>query len=158
MPCLAYLSQLREAYPEIEAMGAGVVAVATGAGYQAQHLMQSGTPFPCLVDPDRRLYRALGLAHIPWYRFLSPSTWSRYLGSLGEATPGRITGDPLQAPGVAVLGTDRRLAYLHRGRTLGDYPPLREVLDAAEEEVSDEATRCLRPPGPPGPGPGPPGS
>jgi hypothetical protein len=106
-----------------------VVAVATGAGYQAQHLMEAGIPFPCVVDPERRLYGALGLDHIACHRLLSPSTWSRYVRSRGEARQGRVTGDPLQAPGVAVVTPGGRLAYLHRGQTLGDYPPLTEVLD-----------------------------
>ncbi|MGH9072694.1 MAG: AhpC/TSA family protein, partial [Acidimicrobiales bacterium] len=148
MPCLSYLSQLREAYPEIRAMGAGAVAVATGAGYQARHLMETGTPFPCLVDPERRLYGALGLSHIAWSRFVRPSTWARYLRSRGGARQGRITGDPLQAPGVVVLGPDRRVAYLHRGQTLGDYPPLPEVLAAVRGLVAEA----------PGDGPGAPGA
>ena len=43
---------------------------------------------------------------------------------------GRITGDPRQAPGVAIVDTDGTLAYLHRGVTLADYPTVDEVLAA----------------------------
>jgi hypothetical protein len=136
MPCLDYLSQLREAYPQLEALGAQALAVATGAHYQAQRLMDSGTPFPCLVDPERRLYRALGIERIGWGRFAQPDTWRRYLRSVGKARPGRITGDPRQAPGVVVLAPDRRVLYLHRGTTLGDYPPMAELI-----EVVRSATR-----------------
>jgi peroxiredoxin len=130
MPCRAYLAQLREAEPEINALGARVIGVATGADYQAQKLMEDGIPFPLLVDPDRNLYRALGLGHIRWYRFLQPSTWRRYVVAARGARQGRLTGDLRQAPGVAIVDSGGRLRYLHRGTTLGDYPPLPEVLAA----------------------------
>lgn len=130
MPCRAYLAQLREAKPEIESLGAHVIGVATGADYQAQALMAEGVPFLLLVDPDRNLYRALGLQHIRWYRFLQPSTWRRYLRAARSARQGRLTGDLRQAPGIAIIDTKRRVRYLHQGTTLGDYPPLEEVLGA----------------------------
>lgn len=133
MPCRAYLAQLREAEPEIAAIGARVVGVATGADYQARQLIEAGVPFPLLLDPDRNLYRALGLDHIRWHRFLQPATWRRYLRASRGARQGRLTGDLRQAPGVAIIDTERRLRYLHRGTTLGDYPPLEEVLAALRE-------------------------
>lgn len=133
MPCLAFLAQLREAEPEIDSLGAGIVGVATGAVHQARRLMDTEFPFPLLVDPDRNVYRALGLDHIAWHRFLQPSTWSRYLRASRGARQGRLTGDLRQAPGVAIIDTDRRVRYLHVGSTLGDYPPLGEVLDALRE-------------------------
>lgn len=124
------LSQLREAHPDIVALGAGAVAVATGADYQARALMSEGLPFPALLDPDKNLYRALGIERIPWDQWLRLSTWTRYLGSLRRARQGRLTGDIFQAPGVVVLDAERTIRYLHRGTTLGDYPSLPEILDA----------------------------
>jgi hypothetical protein len=130
MPCRAYLAQLREAEPEIDSLGARVVGVATGADYQARSLMEGGVPFPLLLDPQRNLYRALGIEHIRWHRWLRPGTWVRYLGAARQARQGRLTGDLRQAPGVAIIDTERRVRYLHRGTTLGDYPPLPDVLAA----------------------------
>jgi hypothetical protein len=130
MPCLDLLSQLREAQPEITALGAGVLAVATGADYQARRLMAEGLPFTALVDPDKQLYRALGIERIAWDQWIRPSTWRRYLRSVGRARQGRLTGDLLQAPGVAILEPPGTLRWLHRGRTLGDYPTLDEILAA----------------------------
>ena len=124
------LSQLRDAHPEIESWGAGVLAVATGADFQAGQLMRQGLPFPALVDPDKNLYRALGIERIHWDQWFRPSTWKRYLGSVGRARQGRLTGDILQAPGVVILDPQRTIRYLHRGTTLGDYPPLADVLNA----------------------------
>jgi AhpC/TSA antioxidant enzyme len=130
MPCRDVLSQLREAHPEIVSMGAGVLAVATGADFQARALMRDGLPFPALLDPDKNLYRALGIQRIRWRQWLRPSTWRRYLRSIRRARQGRLTGDILQAPGIVIIDRDRTVRYLHRGTTLGDYPPLVVVLDA----------------------------
>lgn len=144
MPCLDLLSQLREAHPVI-ALDADVLAVATGADYQARRLMAEGLPFPALVDPDKQLYRALGIERIAWDQWFRLSTWRRYLRSVGRARQGRPTGDILQAPGVAILEPPGILRWLHRGYTLGDYPPLGEILDALREVVGSDDTSRRRP-------------
>lgn len=95
--------------------------------------MDSGIPFPLLLDPDRNLYRALGLDRIPCHRFLRPATWRRYVQASRGARQGRLTGDLRQAPGVAGIDTEGRVQYLHRGATLADYPSLEEVLAALHE-------------------------
>ncbi len=136
MPCRAFLAQLREHADEIDAMGAGVVGVATGAGWQAERLMEQGTPFPLLVDRERNVFRALGLERIRWYRWLLPTTWWRYAKGSRGARQGALTGDILQAPGVAVIAPDRRVLYLYRGRTLADYPPVAEVIAAVRRHTS----------------------
>lgn len=127
------LSQLREAHPEIQRLGAGALAVATGADFQARQLMHQGLPFPALLDPDKNLYRALGISRIPWDQWFRLSTWRRYLRSVRRARQGRLTGDILQAPGIVIVDSHSIIRYLHRGTTLGDYPPLSEVLDALRE-------------------------
>ncbi len=121
---------MREAQPELTANGAKILAVGTGAPFQAEHLMATEYDFECLVDPERNLYRALGIEHIALNQWFRISTWRKYLRSRGRAKQGRVTGDPLQAPGVAVIDTDGVVHYLHRGVTLADYPTVDEVLDA----------------------------
>jgi hypothetical protein len=121
---------LREAYPQIQAQGARALAVATGAGFQAAQLMRDGLPFPALCDPDKNLYRALGIDRIRWHQWVRPGTWRRYVAALGGQRQGRLTGDILQAPGVVILDASGTVRYLHRGRTLADYPSLAEILDA----------------------------
>jgi hypothetical protein len=129
------LSQLRETHAEIVSLGAGALAVATGADFQARQLVQDGLPFPALLDPDKNLYRALEITHIKWDQWFRPSTWRLYFRSLRRARQGRPTGDILQAPGIVILDADGTIRYLHRGTTLGDYPPLSEVLDALRAVV-----------------------
>jgi hypothetical protein len=130
------LSQLRDAHAEIVSLGAGALAVATGADFQARQLMTEGLPFPALLDPDKNLYRALEIKHIRWDQWFRPSTWSLYFRSIRRARQGRPTGDILQAPGIVILDADGTIRYLHRGTTLGDYPPLSEVLDALRAVVA----------------------
>ncbi len=92
--------------------------------------MRDGLPFPALCDPDKNLYRALGIERIRWDQWVRPATWRRYVAALGGQRQGRLTGDVLQAPGIVILDVSGTVRYLHRGRTLADYPPLGEVLDA----------------------------
>lgn len=123
-----------EAHPEIERLGAGVVAVGTGADFQARRLMEQGlsgrvVPFPCLVDPDANLYRVLDIGRVGWSQWLRPDVLARYARAWrAGARPGRITGDAQRLSGVAVVDPDRRLRFLHRSATVGDYPPVDDVL------------------------------
>ena len=120
---------MREAHAEIEALGARVVAVGTGSPEQARRLMETGTPFPCLVDADRRLYRALGLRRVALRTFVDPATYLNYWRAWRRgARQDRVTGDPRQLSGVALLDAGGRLRGRHVSRTIGDYPPLPRVL------------------------------
>lgn len=101
----------------------------TGADYQARRLMEQGSPFPCLVDPTKALYGALGLGRLTMRHLASARTYSAYWKAFRRgARQGRITGDPKQLSGLAVFDAGGRLARLHRSATVGDYPPIDEVL------------------------------
>jgi AhpC/TSA antioxidant enzyme len=120
---------LRERYDDIVAMGGNVIAVGAAASDQARHLMESGVPFPCLLDPDHRLFVVLDLDRIPWRAWLWPRTYSNYLRAAGHARQGRISWqNAFQRPGVVLLDSEGRLAWAHRGQTLGDYPAVTEVI------------------------------
>jgi hypothetical protein len=140
MPCRDYLAQLREAHAQIAAMGAGVVAVGGAAPSQARNLMDRGVPFPCLLDPEHNLSRALDLGRIPWSAWLWPRTYTGYLRGARRARPGRISAaDALQAPGVVIVDPPGRLAWVHRGRTLGDYPPVNRVIAEVQRLIPVQA-------------------
>jgi hypothetical protein len=122
---------VREAHAAIEALGARVIAVGTGSAGQARHLMDTGTPFPCLVDADMRLYRALDLRRVGLSTVLDPATYLNYWRAWRRgARQGDVTGDPRQLSGVALLDADGRLRWRHVSQTIGDYPPLPDVLAA----------------------------
>ena len=119
---------MRGAHGAIEALGARVIAVGTGSAAQARHLMDTGTPFPCLVDAEGRLYRILGLGRVALRTFVDPATFLNYWRAWRRgARQGSVTGDPRQLSGVALLDAHGRLRWRHVSRTIGDYPPMTRV-------------------------------
>lgn len=122
---------MRESHAAIQALGARVIAIGTGSVAQARHLMATGTPFPCLVDAPQRLYRLLGLGRVGMTTLLDPATYLNYWRAWRRGSrQGKVTGDPRQLSGVAILDGDGRLRWRHASRTVGDYPPLPVVLAA----------------------------
>ena len=129
MPCRDYLGQLEIARSQMEALGYTVVGVGGAADYQARALMADGVGFDLLLDPERHLYDALSVGRFPWWKMLMPGTWRRYLRAARGARQGKITGHPLQSPGLVVLDSDLRIEFVHRGETLGDYPRVESLLE-----------------------------
>jgi AhpC/TSA antioxidant enzyme len=128
---------VREAHAAIEALGARVIAVGTGSAAQARELIAAGMPFPCLVDPDQGLYRALGLGRVGLRTVFDPATYLNYWRAWRRgARQGSVTGDPRQLSGVAVLDGEGRLCWRHVARTIGDYPALDDVLAALGRVVT----------------------
>lgn len=109
-------------------MGAAALGVGTGAAYQAEAL-ERDLGFPCLVDPSKNVYRSLGIRRIGVGWLDVRAVWRYVRGIARGARQGSLTGDILQAPGVAVLDEEAGVRYAHRGRALGDYPPLGDVLE-----------------------------
>ena len=95
---------MRQAYPDIEAMGARALAVSVGHAYQARALMDAGSPFPLLVDPDREVVRALGIRRSVG-GVLGPRAWWNYLRAIARGSrQGMIPASGvIQMPGLAIL-------------------------------------------------------
>lgn len=92
---------MRESHARLEALDVRVIAVGTGSAAQGRRLMDTGTRFPCLVDPDARLYDVLGLSRIGWRTFLDPTTYLNYWRAWRRgARQGRMTGDPRRLSGL----------------------------------------------------------
>lgn len=141
MPCQDFLSQLREGYPELRAHGASALAVATGAAFQARALMAGGLPFPCLVDPEANIHRALGLGRLDWRSLLRPSSYRSHWRAMRRGVrQGWLAGDLLQSSGVAVIDGEGRFGYLYRSQGLGDYPPVEVVLAAVRRLAGGTAS------------------
>ncbi len=125
---------MREARAELAALDVDVLVVGTAAAWQAKALMDAGMPFPCVVDPDHNLYRALGLRRLRPHEWFRPELWRNYaLAWRRGARQGKVTGDVRQLPGVVIVTPDRRVRWLHRARTIGDYPPVATVLTRLAE-------------------------
>lgn len=143
LPCRDYLRQAAQRYGEIEAIGARAVGLSVGADFQAAWLIeQYGIPFPLLVDPERKVYDALDLPR-KLSVVLNPRGWAKYASAIARGNrQGKII-DPLQLPGLALLDETARPITVHRGRALGDYPPLDSVL--RELSNLDDAPRSGAP-------------
>ena len=131
--------QVRERYDEIEALGAGVVAVATGAVFQAKALMDEGIPFPCLVDEKARLYEALDIGRLGVRQLVDPRTYGKYVAAWRRrgARQGQMTGDPRRLSGLAVFDADARLWWSYVSQVIGEYPPLDDVMDQLRRAIVD---------------------
>ena len=131
MPCRAFLAQLREAHDTFAELGADVVAIAPSADWQARRLAADGVPFPLLLDPDRAFVGARGLGRMRWRQWLSPAWARNWFGSARRAGQGVVSvKDATRLPGVVILDDGGTVRWLYRGATLGDYPPIDEVLGA----------------------------
>ena len=121
---------MRQAYPDIEAMGARALAVSVGHAYQARALMDAGSPFPLLVDPDREVVRALGIRRSVG-GVLGPRAWWNYLRAIARGSrQGMIPASGvIQMPGLAILDARAQPVFVHKGRRLGDYPSLPQILE-----------------------------
>ena len=116
-------------HPAVEQLGARVVAVGTGSVAQARRLMDDGMPFPCLVDPDAAVHRALGIGRVDWRAALRADTYLNYWRAWRRgARQGQVTGDPRRLSGVALLDADGRLRWRYAASTIGDYPEAATVL------------------------------
>ena len=63
---------------------------------------------------------------------LNPRGWWNYARALARGNrQGRII-EPNQLPGLALLDADGRAVWVHRGRALGDYPSIEQVLAQLE--------------------------
>ena len=138
LPCQHYLVALHDRRAEFAERDIDVIVVGVAADFQAQHLVERyGITFPMLLDPTQNLYKALELPRLRRADFLRPATWRvyaplfvrRYLTRRADGPKqGRITGDPTQLPGLALVGSDVDVRWVHRGKALGDYPSIDDVL------------------------------
>ena len=128
-PCRDYLSQVSERLEEVRAAGGAALGVSVGTEQQARWLMEEqGIRFPLLVDPDRQIHGALDLPR-KWWVTLNPRGWWNYARAIARGSrQGRVV-DANQIPGLALLDANANAVWVHRGKGLGDYPALDDVLE-----------------------------
>lgn len=106
-------------------MGATAIALASGAAADARTLMAEGIWFPCLLDPDKQVYRALGIGRITlgwldavgWWRYLRAFLRGARQGRLHDPPSGAGRGDPRRRRRrpLGVAGADARGLPAARG-------------------------------------------
>lgn len=95
--------------------------------------MRDEVSYELLLDPDGSYKAAIGADQLALTTYLMPHVWWRYLRGLRRARPGMVTAGLRHAPSVAIVDRAGVVRYRRIGTTLGDYPPMAEVLTALEE-------------------------
>ncbi len=118
---------------EFESLETNVVTISFGSPHWAQvWLQETQSPFPLLLDPERKAYRAYGLER-SLMRSWGRQTISYYARALWNGDPWRgIRGDSGQLGGDFIIDSKGvvRLAYPSRNPT--DRPPVEELLSVLE--------------------------
>ena len=129
LPCRDYLSQVSKRLEEVRTAGGAALGVSVGTQQQARWLIEEkGIRFPLLVDPDRQIYDALDLPR-KWWVTLNPRGWWNYARAIARGSrQGKIV-EANQIPGLALLDANANAIWIHRGKGLGDYPALDDVLE-----------------------------
>ena len=128
---------MQEHRAEFEALGAGLVAVGQGMGEDAAEVCgELEIDYPCLGDPERRGYRALGLGRASWWGITAgpmlenPGLGLRRLAYANLRRSASPHSDVRQLPGVVIVDTAGVLRYLHRAITTDDLPRAGALLEA----------------------------
>lgn len=95
-----------------------------------------GVASVCIPDPQRASYRAMGLERTSWRQILFPSKEGKRRRVEARASGFPVSlegtlqknGDVLQLPGAALVGSDGRILWLHRGEAAYDLPPAHELV------------------------------
>lgn len=116
--CRKTLAELRDRRGEIEGRGVGLVLVHMTTPeaffeFAGRYGLQD---LPAVADPQRRLYRGIGLGRgTMWQLFGPPLWWPGLRSILAGHRVGRLEGDGTQMPGVFVVSRGRVIQrFLHR--------------------------------------------
>jgi peroxiredoxin len=131
--CLEHLTQLRQRQAELEAHDAVVLVIAFEAerrvgGYCRRYQL----PFRCLVDAERRVYRAYGLGRGSWRQTLTPRALAPYIRHIfsGRVVRSASHQDVRQRGGDFVVGHDGRIRLAYASDDPSDRPSVDAILAA----------------------------
>jgi hypothetical protein len=97
------------------------------AGYRRRF----AEPLRVVADPDRVLYRALGLGRGGWWQIWGPATMWRYATLVARGRrPEPSREDTRQLGGDAVIDAEGRVQWRYQGSGPDDRPSVDELLDA----------------------------
>jgi AhpC/TSA antioxidant enzyme len=127
---------LRARYPELQGLGAEVVAVGTGdAGYAQAFVADESIPFPVLVDDGGRAAEAAAVQSSSFIGMLHPRTWAATRETWRRGYRIHRAGKRVTQLGATFVvapgpGGGARLLYEHLDRDSTDHAPLGEVVAA----------------------------
>ncbi|MCB1208747.1 MAG: redoxin domain-containing protein [Verrucomicrobiales bacterium] len=122
--CRNAMSDIARLRPRIEEIGTRIVLghMGTPAEFVGFAEKYGLTDIDSVSDPDRTLYKGLGLRRGSLWQLLGPRVWLAGLRStLSGHLPGIIRGDPWQLPGAFLLHKGK-VVKGHAYRNAGDRP------------------------------------
>ncbi len=139
MPCREHLAQLREHRGELDALAVQVIAVTFEApDHAARFIAAEGSPFPILIDPERKLYAAFGLGRGRWSALFGVRSWLSYLQNLFQGRwPHLPATDIAQLGGDVVLGPSGEVIRVYRSSEPSDRPSVATLLAVLKKVASD---------------------
>lgn len=127
--CRESLADLARERAEIEASGTGIVLVHPATDEQAAELFgrYGLADLPRFADPDRVLYRSLGLSRGSLAQVLGPRVfWRAAAATLRGHRLGKKAGDVWQMPGVFLV-RDGQVVEAFRHRDVSERPDYRAI-------------------------------
>jgi peroxiredoxin len=130
LPCQEYLIDLTREQRRL-AEGSRVIAVGASAPHQARWLRRTkGVEIPLLFDVEERVRGIAEIGNLSVRQVGRMAGIRNYLRAMRRGIPPQVpTGDILKAPGIIVFDADFNPLWVHRGETLGDYPPIADLFD-----------------------------
>jgi hypothetical protein len=129
--CREQVAQLRDARPEVQALGADIVAIGSGTpAMAADFVEQFAVPFRVFVDPRRDSYRAAGLRDDLGATMNAEVLRAGKRAFAAGFRQGLTKGHPWQQGGVFVLGPGDQQAFGYVSQAAGDHPSMDAVLAA----------------------------
>lgn len=122
--CRNAMNDIARQKSNIEEAGASIVLGHMGnadefSNFAARYGLSA---IPAVANPDRSLYRGMGLKRASVLRLLSPRVFWNYLKAIFAGhKPGKIKGDPFQLPGAFLLHRGK-VVRGHLYRDAGDRP------------------------------------
>lgn len=123
------MAQLRQRQDDFERLNVQVLVISFGTEDWAKAwLEETGAPFPLLLDPERRVYRAYGLGRSV-LRVWSPKVLWRYLRLMMAGRRLKpIQGDPHQLGGDFIVDAGGIVRLAHPSRDPTDRPSVEALL------------------------------
>ena len=137
MFCHEQVAQLRDARPKIEAKGGRLKIVGNGTSAMAEAFAAPyGMMDTVFTDPQRNVYRALGMVHGVGKTIGAGSLKNGLRAFSKGFRQEKVQGDPWQQGGTVVVTGDGRIVYRYLSKAAGDHAPLSEILSVLERETT----------------------
>lgn len=132
------MAQLRQSARSFEQLDTRVVIISFVDGYWAENwLRETESPFPVLLDIERRVYRAYGLSR-SWRRAWGPKILWHYARRLvaGERWRG-IQGDSTQLGGDMIVDRQGMIRLRYHSDDPTNRPDVTQLLDCVRRIAAE---------------------